>query len=133
VADKITSYEQYVQGHKDLFDSEKILQVSGPTVEAFLNNRKIFDELNYYKNNGKLLGQHAVFGQNSRIDQIQKMIVPELVKLKDQLTNNIDRTKKKIKVTPKHPETKNRKARVSEYETELKEVKKLLNLPAGKK
>lgn len=132
VADKITAYEGYVKGHEDLFDPEKILQSSGLTVESFINNREIFDELNHYKETGQFLGNHPVFLQNSRIDEIRKMTNPELIKLRDQLINNIDRTKKKIKDEPKHLETKNRKARVDDQEKELMEVKKLLNLPEGK-
>lgn len=132
VADKITAYEDYVKGHEALYDPEKILKVSGPTVEAFLNNRDIFAELNHYKETGQLLGKHPIFAQGSRIEEIRKMSVPELVKLKDSLTNNIDRTKKKIKDDPKHKETKNRKARVKEQEKELAEVKQLLKIPAGK-
>jgi len=131
VADKMTAFENYKKAHEDLFSAEseeEFAKASGDTVENFINNREIFDELNYYKENGKILGKHPIFQQNDRMAEIRNYPIPDLVKLKTQLENNLVRNKKKVKDEPKHPKMAERKTRIKEQEAELKEVKKLLNI-----
>lgn len=131
VADMLTAYENYVEGHQKMvesMDESVVNEISQTVVENYLENRMIWDELKYYKETKELLGQHPFFAWTKRREEIRNMNTPDLVKLKSQLENKIPRTKKLITDEPDHKETANRQERVTEFEHELTEVKQLLGL-----
>lgn len=131
VNDMITDYESYVEGHqqlKDETDPEMIAALSKSVVEDYLENRQIWEELTHYKETGEFLAKHPLFDWITRKNEIEALKTPDLVNLKDQLENNIPRTKKKIADDPEHKETKKRQERVDQFEKELALVKQLLNL-----
>jgi len=131
VNDMITDYENYVEGHAKLqneTDPELIAALSKSVVEDYLENRQIWAELTHYKNTGEFLAEHPLFAWIERKNEIQALSTPELVKLKDQLENNIPRNKKKIADEPEHKETAKRQERVDQFEKELILVKQLLNM-----
>lgn len=131
VADMLTAYDNYVEGHKQLVDSldeETIATLSKEVVENYLENRQIWDELNHFKETKELLGKHPLFEWIARREEIRGLPTAELVKLKDQLVNKIPRTKKKIADEPDHKETDSRQKRVDQFEMELTEVKLLLGI-----
>lgn len=131
VNDMLSAHEQYMDGHGKLveaMDPAAIEALSGSVVENYLENRQIWQELNHYKEKGTILGKHPIFDWIKRKETISRMPVPELVKLKDQLENNIPRTIKKINDEPEHPKTGERQQRVEQFKLELSEVKRLLNI-----
>lgn len=131
VADMITAHELYVQSHAGLIESmdeNTIAALSKSVVENYLENRLIWEELNHYKVKGTILGKHPIFDWIKRKEEIGKMAVPDLVKLKDQLENNIPRTVKKITDEPEHTKTAERQQRVEHFRKELAEVKRLLSI-----
>jgi len=131
VSDMLTTYENYVEGHKQLveaMDEETIAKLSKEVVEDYLENRQIWDELNYYKKNKEFLGNHPLFDWVTRRNEIQAMPTDQLVKLKDQLQNKIPRTRKKISDDPDHAQTEKRIIRLAEFEQELTEVKRILGI-----
>ena len=131
VNDMITDYENYVEGHEKLkeeTDPDLIAALSKSVVEDYLENRQIWAELAHYKQTGEFKAEHPLFAWIERKNKIQALSTSELVKLKDQLENNIPRNKKKIADDPEHKETNKRQARVDQFEKELTLVKQLLNL-----
>ena len=130
VADMLTAYDNYKQGHAGLFAAQTLadlLQASRGTVENYLENRLIWKELNHYKENGSMLCQHPIFAWIKRTDEIRQMNTPDLVTLKINHTSNIDRNKGYIRKQPNHPLTLKRQERIKEMEQELKEVNRQLN------
>jgi hypothetical protein len=131
VNDMLTAYETYIVGHQKLVESANesdMLALSESVVENYLENREIWDELNHYKENNELLGKHAIFAWMDRKAEIEAMQNAELVKLRDQLTNKIPRTKKQIVDEPEHKETAKRKVRIEQFEMELELVNDRLGL-----
>lgn len=131
VADMLTSYENYKTDHEKLFEAateEEIQELSKSVVENYIENKLIWKELNYYKEHGKVIGEHQIFSWMQRLEQIRSMNNSELIKLREQLKNKIHRTKKLIKDNPEHNETGKRKERQHIFERELKEVERLLGL-----
>lgn len=131
VADMLTAYDNYVEGHQKMvesMDDELVKGLSQDVVENYLENRMIWEELTYYKQNKEILGKHPLFAWTKRREEIRSMNTADLVKLKSQLENKIPRTKKLITDEPDHKETANRQERVAEFEHELTEVKQLLGL-----
>jgi hypothetical protein len=131
VADMLTAYDQYKQGHACLFTArthEEIQKAARDTVENFLENRRIWKELNHYKEKGVILGEHPIFFWMRRLDEIRGMKVGDLVNLKIRLGNNLVRNRAAVRKHPDHTQTMNRKQRIIEMEKELTEVNRLLNL-----
>lgn len=131
VADRITAYHNYVDAHKRLFEAvtdQDLLKACEKVVENYLENCEIWDELKYYKETGTLLKKHPVFAEQDRMKEIQAMATPELIKLKNSLVNNINRTKKLVKDDPDNKETGNRSNRIANFEVELTEVNRLLGI-----
>lgn len=133
VHDMLTAYGQYVEGHKRLFEAttgEELQEIAASVVENYIENREIWDELNYYKATGQILGKHPIFSQTDRLKEIQGMTTAEQVKLQKNLMNNIARTKQKITEQPDHENTTERKQSVAKFEVELQEVNRILGLDA---
>lgn len=85
VADMITAHGRYVKGHDRLFDvvnkgNEKCFEVARDTVENYIDNREMWDELEYYKKTGEVLGKHRVFTDRKMRAKIMAMGEDELEK-----------------------------------------------------
>ena len=127
----LTAHENYMQAHARLFTVDtkpELHQAASDTVENYLENRQIWEELNHYKQHGAILGKHPIFGRLQRADQIRAMKVSELVNLKIRLDNNLVRNRASVRRQPGHPSTSDRKQRIGIMEAELMEVNRLLNL-----
>ncbi len=127
----LTAYDAYKLAHESLFSAktfEQIHQYSHDTVENYLENRRIWAELNYYKENGTILGNHPIFSWMLRLDAIRHMKVGDLVTLKIRIENNLVRNRASVRRQPKHPATADRQERIRKMEQELSEVNRLLNL-----
>ena len=133
VHNMLTAYATYVENHKQLFEAttgEELQEIAASVVENYLENREIWDELNYYKANGKILGKHEIFSTTDRMLEIRNMTTADQVKLQKNLMNNIARTKQKITEQPEHKNTAERKQSVAKFEVELFEVNRILGLNA---
>ncbi len=131
VADMITAHDAYKKHHASLFLAhtiEEIFHHSKATVEKYLENRSIWDELDYYKDHGVVLGKHPIFRFMNRIKQIREMNTGSLLLLRDHLLWNIKYQKRKLKKEPGNTMTKERSQKMQDYQKELIEVKRLLNL-----
>ncbi len=88
VADKMTAFEEYCKGQNDLvkhsngelvLTDEEFQALTKKTVAAYEENRGIYDELNYYKAHGKVLGKHPLFKQLSLEREVNAMSQEELL------------------------------------------------------
>ncbi len=131
VADMLTAYYNYVEAHPKLLlaeSAEDISALAGTVVENYLENRSIWEELNYYKENGVILGEHPKLKELAFRNEIADMTTPELIKLKDNLYNKITRTKKQITDNNKPHLSEERNMRVADFEKQLLIVKKALGI-----
>ena len=131
VADMITLHANYVAAHKNLFAAmqpEDIYEASATIVEDYIGNREIWAELEHYKKNGTILGKHKLFSIGERFAEIQNMPVASLVKLNNSLKGNISKTKKKIQEDPENPKIKEWTDKLDNFESESKEVNRLLGI-----
>ena len=82
-ADKITAHERYIQAHERLFDCTTLNEcytTAREAIENFQENRAIFQELDYYREHGAILGKQrrlrsAIWRIN---DEIKKGTKPYL-------------------------------------------------------
>lgn len=103
VTDKINAYEEYVTGHNQLLKhangeitltEEKLQELTKSTTEAFELNRDIYDELNYYRANGKVLGNHPIFKSLTLQREVNSMSQDALLSFRDS-SSKFFSTKKK--------------------------------------
>lgn len=131
-ADKISCWERYTEAHPRLSDCESLdecYQVAHTVVENYKENRQIFEELEYYKQHGSVLGQHRIFEQYKRFDELRGKKPIELFKLyTDTLPHRIWRIQSEIKKGDKPHLNGEREQRLNEVQAELAEVKRLLGV-----
>jgi hypothetical protein len=126
---KFAKYHEYVALHKKLRDCTSLKEcadTSRQLIDNYLENREIWEELNYYKEHKALLGKHTVFREFARRKELLAMPVKELMSRKDKIENNIWRVKNEIKKKDKPHLDALRNERLNSYETELAEVDRLL-------
>ena len=92
VTDKINAYNDYDEAHNQLLKvtngeatatEEELTALSKRAVEAFELNRDIYEELNYYKANGKVLGKHPIFRSLTLQREVNSMSQKELMSFRD--------------------------------------------------
>lgn len=134
-ADKITAWENYTAGHEKLFDCSSLdecYHVAFEVVENYLENRLIYEELEYYGQHGSILGKHRIFDQYKKYERLRGYNVIELVELlKKTLPHRIWRIESEIKKGDKPHLLGERQKRMQEVQDELAEVKRLLGIANG--
>jgi sarcosine oxidase delta subunit len=93
MTDKITAYRSYCTNHNKLMahqngsavisDPKELEAVTKSAVEDFDANRAIYDELNYYKSKGKVLGIHPIFKSLTLQREVNSMNKEELTLFAD--------------------------------------------------
>lgn len=131
-ADKLTAYENYVNAHEKLFDCgdlDECLATAQEVVNNYKENRLIYQELEYYREHGKVLGKHSVFKSTKRYEHLKGLNVIELVKLAEKtLPHRIWRIENEIKKGDKPHLLPEREKRLRQAQAELAEVKRLLGV-----
>lgn len=95
-------------------------------MDDYLENRQIYEELEYYKNSHGILGKHPIFRQYSRAKEINAMSIKELMKEQRKAQYNAWRVRKLIARGDKPYLETERKAKLEQYESDLKMINKLL-------
>jgi hypothetical protein len=101
VADMITAHAAYVKAHDRLFDvaakdNDTCFGVAADLVENYIDNRNMWEELEYYKKTGKIMGNHRIFSERKRREELKKMTADELKNLRINLQRRILYRKKLI-------------------------------------
>ena len=110
-----------------MLDPNECAEVSGNLMDAYLENRKIYEELKYYQSSGSILGHHPIFKQFKRNREINAMSVKELMKEQRKLNNNIWRVRNEIAKGDKPHLNTERETRLKQMMSDLALINKLLN------
>lgn len=127
----LTAYGLVTHARMSLFSAQTALQISEHSKSAvrnWLENQSIWKELNHYKKTGTILGKHRLFSHFKKVQEIKAKSIGELYRLKVQLEDNIDQTKRRIRKDSVNTNNGQRQERVIRMIQELKEVNQLLNL-----
>lgn len=87
----------------------------------------IGEELNFYKTNRRVSGNHKIVDFSHRIQILQSTTILYLYNLKKRLIDNISQNKLNLIKSPSHPKTGKRLQREKEMKNELALVNQLLN------
>ena len=129
-ADKITTYWRIVELHDKLYachENDDCLAVAFELVNTFIEDYRIKQELDYYKQHKGILGKHRIFETQARIDRVRKMSVRELLRKEKQLRDNIWWIKSEIAKGDKPHLLAEREKRLEDRERELKDVLRMLD------
>ena len=106
-----TQHDRFRCFHEALFTTEEpehMNLASSGCVEAYLDNRAIWDELNYYKANAKILDKHPIFEIRVQCEELRKLNSAELSRKKNNLYINVIKTKNLLAAQKDSVNTENR-------------------------
>lgn len=126
---KFSRYHNYVKLHSELRDCTSLQQcadISRELIDSYIENRMIWEELNYYKEHHILLGKHPAFAEFRRRNELLQLPVKDLLHRQRQVENNIWRVKSEIAKGDKPHLNPIRRERLEGYEKELADINRLL-------
>ena len=129
-ADKITAHDCYIRAHERLFDCttlDECYTTAREAIENFIENRAIFQELDYYREHGAVLGKHRIFEYLRRRQQLREMNIVDLLAEQRRLRSAIWRIDDELKKGTKPHLQNERMQRRRQKETLLDEVNKLID------
>lgn len=113
VADMFTSYDNYKAAHarlQVLADDEAAAAVADceKVVTEYLKNREIWDELEYYRENGTILGKAAKFREMETAEDYTKLSEIDLMKKLQSANVNESKHRKAVNTAKEKGETNDR-------------------------
>lgn len=108
VSDKRKHYNRYVEANKELLvvatddgspaamTNEQIYDIAVQAVENWEANQAIYAELDHYKKEGKILGEHVIFVKRQLKEKIDSMTMADAAKRQSNLDNYIRRDSKAL-------------------------------------
>ncbi|WP_026755037.1 hypothetical protein [Sediminibacter sp. Hel_I_10] len=103
VADKMTAYGKFKDSREEIkklleagASEDEIFELAKVSVENFELNLDIYDELNYYKNEGEILGKHPIFEMTMLQKKVDELPGIKLSQRQKTLRANISRDNGKL-------------------------------------
>ena len=129
VNDMLSAYDRYKAAHEALFTAESeaaLLEYAKETVENYLENRMIWDELNHFKEHHEVLGSHPIFAEQEVLTELSSMNAQQLSKEKTNLGKAIGRLRLQLEKADKPELNFARTELIASKERLLVAVNKLL-------
>lgn len=129
VSRKFQKYHAYVRKHKQLRDCTSLVEcadMSRQVIDDYMDNRLIWEELNYYKEHRTLLGKHPAFAEFNRRKILLNFSIKELIGRQRQVLDNIWRIKSEMKKKDKPHLDVIRRERLTGYENELSDINRII-------
>jgi hypothetical protein len=142
VGKKFNYYDAWVKAHAHLLvniddinqdaspiamTDEEVSEMALIAVENFEVNHLIWKELNYYKEEGKILGAHPIFIERKFKEKIASLTVETATKRISNLENYIRRDKNKAEKAKNEADKAKYLQKVQEWEVELQMIKTKFN------
>ena len=116
VADMFTAYGKMRDAHQQLTqvpDDKMAPELTETVLDNFLEDRAIMAELEYYRDNGQLLGKHPKVAAKGKTDEISSMSDFELAKALKNAMSNVSKASLAIQRNPDKVE--DNKARLAKW------------------
>lgn len=129
VADMFTSYDNYKSAHarlQVLADNEAAAAVADceKVVTEYLKNREIWDELEYYRENGAILGKAAKFREAQAAEDLTALTDVDLISKLQSASVQESKNRKKVADAKAKGEENGKAAAALEYWSNYKQVLK---------
>ena len=128
-SDKLTTYYRYVEAHDELFDctnNQECYEVAKIVISNFLQNREIYRELEFYKEHNRVLGKHSIFKELSRLKELRKLPLRELIRRQINIKESIWRASSEIAKRDKPYLDDKREESIRAKTAELSEVERFI-------
>jgi hypothetical protein len=125
VADMFTAYDNYREAYALLSDKNsqtENLELARTVVENYLQNREMWEELDYFKEHGEILGKASIFELFNLRKKIQAMSDIDLTKELNNVKPNITKSKKAIKDAKDEEARAEAEKRLEKWLTTKKEI-----------
>lgn len=125
VADMFSAYDRYREAYALLSPENPLpdnLALAKEVVENYLSNRAMWEELDYYKENGELLGKHPVFELLNLQNEIKAMSDIDLMKNFNNAKSNVTKSHKALAKAVTEEEKAEVTERVAKWELRKKEL-----------
>ena len=101
VADMFTAYGKYNAALEKLYtlrddESKEAAGLCETVVEEYLKNRELWEELDYYKEHGEILGKASKFKEIEKADELAKLSDLELLKKHNSALVNVSKRRKAL-------------------------------------
>lgn len=129
VTDRISNYHVYQEAYPELFKAstpEECASVAGKIVNAYIDNRRTWEELNYYQQHQRILGHHPIFRQFANVRKLRTMSIKDLIRREERVKKNIWRVQSEMKKGDKPNLDDARRTKINAYRAELAEIQRLL-------
>lgn len=138
VGKKLAHYHAYRNAHQALLvkiedpsqdaspidlTEEEITTLALSAVENFKINQAIYDELNHYKETGKVLGKHPIFAERKLKSAIDALTIEKGMKRISNLDNYIRRAKNQLSESKTEKEKAKFEKKIDDWQIELKLIK----------
>ena len=130
VNDLITSYDNYIRGRQQLFDSMTLEQeaaLAEDITENYIDNKQAFKELAHYRDNGQILGEHPLYRERQIKEELKALSPKALSDKVSALRKNISTNKKKAQKAKSDDAQDKYLEKVEDYTWQLDHVTTLLN------
>ena len=131
VADMLTAWDNFKAAHsellfvgypaegKQLFTDAEIFERAKEAIENFEKNHTIWDELEYYAKENKILGVHSIFADDVLKETVAKMAPAKLVTRRNTLRSYVSKENKKLKPDTDEAAAKKINKKIKEFTQEL--------------
>ena len=126
IADKLTAYHNYKDGHAEIkqalqagVSEEELFDLAKTTVDNFELNLQIYDELNYYKEHGSILGKHEIFADKMLEEKVNTMSTIELTKRQKNLRTYVSREETSLRKLKDETKREGFEIKIKEFKDEL--------------
>lgn len=132
VVDRIALFNKAQHARRQMFEADNDDQRgkwARIQAESHIANRAIWEELNYYNESGKILGEHPAFARMKEMERLQAMTKEQLYKKKKNFAPSISKANKAMREAGDNEEIIARqKMLLEKYAWQEKEVDRLLGL-----
>lgn len=132
VQEMVTNFYRYRKKHEFLFDADPTdkyacYEAAGNVVNPYLRNRLCWDELNHYKVHGKILGEHPIFKNKIRYQELKSMSTFELTTIyNNNIKRNISYNESNLKRYPDSPKISVWNENINRYRMERTWIEQIL-------
>lgn len=123
VADMFTAYDLYLKTFRELgelpddVELEQAFAIAKTTVENYLEDRSIWEELEYYRDNHALLGKHPRIAVSLASDELSNKSDLEVMNIRKNAASNVSKWKKKLETVEGEEERAKALAAVDKWES----------------
>jgi hypothetical protein len=124
---KMIVWTEYLSAREKLEAGELTQELVYTARNKYIENRKIYTELDYYRNTGSILGRHPIFGNRVIEQELRALSPKELFKKQHAAQKAVRHTKSLLAKNERPDLVEKRLVKLEKQENMLELVQKVVN------